>query len=112
VGLSPGEKLFEQINCKREHYRPTQHPRIMSFVTAPDNWALVRSALDRLVEELHHAEPDRLKKLLQQSVPEYFPFLASDNIDVIGSLVQSRVPVTIVPKTKLVPSDVHISTAV
>ncbi len=74
VGLRPGEKLFEEINCKDEHYRPTQHPRIMSFVTTPEEWTTVRAALEDLGRDLPDAEPDRLKRLLQRSVPEYTPF--------------------------------------
>ena len=33
VGLRPGEKLFEELNCQGEAYHPTRHPRIMRFVT-------------------------------------------------------------------------------
>lgn len=75
VGLRPGEKLFEEINGTGEAYRPTQHPRIMRFVTAPQDWVQINAALEGLNRELHLAEPDRLKLLLQQSVPEYTPYL-------------------------------------
>ncbi len=77
VGLRPGEKLFEEINFKGEAYRPTRHPRIMRFVTAPEDWRRISASLEKLGGELHRAEPDRLKQLLQQSVAEYTPDLGA-----------------------------------
>ncbi len=77
VGLRPGEKLFEEINCQGEAYQPTQHPRIMRFVTAPEDWGKINDALEALGRELHQAEPDRLKRLMQQSLPEYTPDLSA-----------------------------------
>ncbi len=29
IGLRPGEKLFEELNCDGERHRPTSHPKIM-----------------------------------------------------------------------------------
>src|ERR1017187_2720427 len=43
VGLRPGEKLFEEITCKGEAYRPTRHPRIMQFVTVPEDWRKINA---------------------------------------------------------------------
>jgi FlaA1/EpsC-like NDP-sugar epimerase len=65
--------LFEEINCQGEAYRPTQHPRIMRFVTAPEEWSRINAALEQLGDELHRADPHRLKQLIQQSLPEYTP---------------------------------------
>ena len=78
VGLRPGEKLFEEINCRDEHYRSTQHSRIMSFVTAPQEWEEVRAAFEKLEDELPHADPDWLKSFIRAIVPEYTPFLTSN----------------------------------
>ncbi|HZM01723.1 MAG TPA: nucleoside-diphosphate sugar epimerase/dehydratase [Candidatus Saccharimonadales bacterium] len=77
VGLRPGEKLFEEITCKGEAYRPTQHPRIMRFVTAPEDWSKIKAVLENLSSELHQAEPDRLKQLIKQSLAEYTPDLGA-----------------------------------
>jgi len=77
VGLRPGEKLFEEINCKGEAYRPTRHPRIMRFVTVPEDWSKINTALEKLGGELHRAEPNRLKQIIQQGVPEYTPDLGA-----------------------------------
>jgi FlaA1/EpsC-like NDP-sugar epimerase len=78
VGLRPGEKLFEEINCKGEAYRPTQHPRIMRFATVPEDWEKINGALEKLGGNLHPVEPDRLKRLLQQFVEEYTPDLGAN----------------------------------
>jgi FlaA1/EpsC-like NDP-sugar epimerase len=75
VGLRPGEKMFEEINCNGEAYHSTRHPRIMRFVTEPEDWSKIDAALEKLSNELHRAEPDRLKRLIQQSLGEYTPDL-------------------------------------
>jgi len=77
VGLRPGEKLFEEINCKGEAYRPTRHSRIMRFVTAPEDSRKIDGALQKLSSEMHRAEPDRLKQLIQQTLAEYTPDLGA-----------------------------------
>ena len=76
VGLRPGEKLFEELNCQGENYRPTQHPRIMRLIAEADTLAYVASFLQKVMEEVSGAEPDHLKRLLKDMVPEYTPDLA------------------------------------
>jgi FlaA1/EpsC-like NDP-sugar epimerase len=78
VGTRQGEKLFEEINCKGEAYRTTRHPRIMRFVATPSDWREIGAALQKLTRELHDAEPDRLKQLIQQILREYTPALSSN----------------------------------
>jgi FlaA1/EpsC-like NDP-sugar epimerase len=72
TGLKPGEKLFEELQHRDELHTPTAHPRIMRF-TAPlaENGHAVRE----LEARLHQLEANELKKLLQELVPEYTPFL-------------------------------------
>jgi FlaA1/EpsC-like NDP-sugar epimerase len=77
VGLRPGEKMFEEINCKGEAYLPTKHPKIMRFVSAPEDWRTIHAALEKLNGELHRAKPDQLKHLIQESVVEYTPDLGA-----------------------------------
>ncbi|MBI5387447.1 MAG: polysaccharide biosynthesis protein [Verrucomicrobia bacterium] len=79
VGLRPGEKLFEEITCDNEHYRPTHHPRIMSFLGSSAGWDSVQAAFQELGKELDRPDPDRLKRLMQKIVPEYTPFLAQSD---------------------------------
>src|ERR1039458_4423370 len=62
VGLRPGEKMFEEINCKGEAYHPTRHPRIMRFVTVAEDWRKINAVLQKLGSELHRTEPYRLKQ--------------------------------------------------
>ena len=77
VGVRPGEKLFEELRCKGEAFRPTRHPRIMRFVTVSDDWRKTNAVLQTLASELHRAEPDRLKQLIQQNLAEYTPDLGA-----------------------------------
>src|ERR1017187_6932778 len=77
VGLRPGEKMFEELNCKGEAYHPTRHPRIMRFVTATEDGRKINAVLQALAGELHQAGPARLKQLIQQHLPEYTPDLGA-----------------------------------
>ncbi|MBM3883303.1 MAG: polysaccharide biosynthesis protein [Verrucomicrobia bacterium] len=76
VGLRPGEKLFEELSHKAENVAPTNHPKILRFVCQPEPLDRVRSTLARLSTELNQAEPDQLKCLLKEAVPEYQPYLS------------------------------------
>ncbi len=76
VGLRPGEKLFEELSYQGENITKTNHPKIMRFVSDAQPLDHVRSKLQALHNELHTAEPDRLKALLREFVPEYKPYLS------------------------------------
>lgn len=75
VGLRPGEKLFEELNCHGENHRPTRHPRILSFVTTPHRLSEVEAVFKTLEAGFYTLPPAQLKKGIQQLVPEYTPFL-------------------------------------
>ena len=75
VGLRPGEKLFEEINHKLENITPTSHPKILRFVSQPRDVDEVRETLKQLSCRLHDTEPNQLKTLLKEAVPEYQPYL-------------------------------------
>jgi FlaA1/EpsC-like NDP-sugar epimerase len=81
VGLRPGEKLFEELQCRGEGFRPTRHPRIMSFIHQPEPLALVQSALARLEEEMYSIEAVEVKKRILRLVPEYAPYLPTDSCE-------------------------------
>jgi len=68
TGLKPGEKLFEELQHRTEQYEPTEHPRIMRFVSQV---AFSESGVEELEKELHTLEPGELKRRLQVMVPEY-----------------------------------------
>jgi FlaA1/EpsC-like NDP-sugar epimerase len=75
VGLRPGEKLFEELSYKGENFTPTNHPKIMRFVTQPEALDEVRQHLTELGARLHEMEANQLKHALKRAVPEYQPYL-------------------------------------
>jgi len=75
TGLRPGEKLFEELSHAREDVAPTAHPKIMRLLAAPMPVATVQAHLDVLRGAADTAEPDQLKALLRNAVPEYTPYL-------------------------------------
>ncbi len=75
IGLRPGEKLFEELSHKGENITPTNHPKIMRFVAEPMPFEQVAAHFATLSARLHDAEPNQLKLLLKQAVPEYQPYL-------------------------------------
>jgi len=75
IGLKQGEKLFEEISHKIENLVETNHPQILRFVSEPIKLAEFRRQIQEIEENLHHLEPDQIKKLFQKIVPEYSPFL-------------------------------------
>ena len=75
TGLRPGEKLFEELSYQGENFTATHHPKIMRFVSQPMPMKIARELLAELEQELHRAEPNHLKLLLQKAVPEYQPYL-------------------------------------
>ena len=75
VGLRPGEKLFEELSHKGENITPTNHEKIMRFVSQPQPMAEVKRVFENLSNELHRAEPGQLKMMLKEAVPEYKPYL-------------------------------------
>jgi FlaA1/EpsC-like NDP-sugar epimerase len=76
VGLRPGEKLFEELSYEGENITSTDHPKIMRFVCQAQSLETVRTNLHKLQKDIHSAEPERLKVLLREFVPEYKPYLS------------------------------------
>jgi FlaA1/EpsC-like NDP-sugar epimerase len=75
VGLRPGEKLFEELSHQGENIASTHHPKIMRFVSDPQQLANVKTIFENLSAEIHRAEPGQLKLLLKEAVPEYKPYM-------------------------------------
>lgn len=75
VGLRPGEKLFEELSYKGENIAPTLHPKILRFVCEPKPLEEIRKRLQDLSGHLHELEPNQIKVILKQIVPEYQPYL-------------------------------------
>jgi FlaA1/EpsC-like NDP-sugar epimerase len=81
TGLRPGEKLYEELSHTTEDCVPTNHPKIMRFISRPEPIKQVQEQLRELTQQLHRAEPDQLKLLLQKIVPDYTPFLENGKGD-------------------------------
>jgi FlaA1/EpsC-like NDP-sugar epimerase len=80
VGLRPGEKLFEELKCRGDDFRPTRHPRIMSFVHQPEPLAQVQSAFARLEEEMYSLRAAEVRNRICLLVPEYVPYSPEDDV--------------------------------
>lgn len=75
TGLRPGEKLFEELNHNTENHVPTDHPRIMRFVSEPRPLDPLRSALAALGAQAPVQDADGVKLTLKNLVPEYQPYV-------------------------------------
>lgn len=76
TGLLPGEKLFEELSRASENTAETKHPKIMKLISQPADLVVVRKELQELDEKLYDLDPDQIKMLFKQSIPEYSPFLS------------------------------------
>ena len=77
IGIRPGEKLFEEVTHKGEHFAPTTHPKICRFLSQPADLDQIRQTLQRLGANLHQFEADELKLMLKAALPDYEPYLKS-----------------------------------
>lgn len=73
IGLKPGEKLFEELQHKTEEYIPTEHPRIMRFVSPKSTDESITKCLEELESQLYLMDNNSAKRLLQNIIPEYTP---------------------------------------
>jgi FlaA1/EpsC-like NDP-sugar epimerase len=75
IGIRPGEKLFEELRHTGENFAPTAHPKIRRFLSQPMDIEEIQQILQKLQAELHSADPDQIKCLLRESLPDYVPHL-------------------------------------
>jgi FlaA1/EpsC-like NDP-sugar epimerase len=73
TGLRPGEKLFEELSYAGEKITATRHPKITRLLCNPPLYGWVRGFLLKLAEQADRLEPDEIKRLLKDAVPEYRP---------------------------------------
>lgn len=74
TGLKPGEKLFEELQHHNEQHVPTEHPRIMRFVSQSDVQKASRLAVHELESHLYEISNNDIKRALQKVIPEYTPY--------------------------------------
>jgi FlaA1/EpsC-like NDP-sugar epimerase len=75
TGLKPGEKLFEELQHCDEQHLPTEHPRIMRFVTSNDASNASRQAITELEPFTDELSANDIKRNLKVLIPEYQPSL-------------------------------------
>jgi FlaA1/EpsC-like NDP-sugar epimerase len=71
VGMRPGEKLHEELYLKGAELLPTSLPQVLRYAAPPVAWEQMQQHLQRLRDCLAEPDPDRIKQILQQAVPEY-----------------------------------------
>jgi FlaA1/EpsC-like NDP-sugar epimerase len=94
VGIRPGEKLFEELSHTGENFVPTSHPKICRFICQPVGLAQIRHTFQQLRAELHRGEPNQIKSLLREALPDYVPYLARTeaSLPAITELDKYRLP--------------------
>ncbi|MFT3780868.1 MAG: nucleoside-diphosphate sugar epimerase/dehydratase [Nibricoccus sp.] len=75
TGLKPGEKLYEELQHRNEQHQPTEHPRIMRFVTSADASKVSQQAIAELEPFTDELAPNDIKRTLKVLIPEYQPSL-------------------------------------
>jgi FlaA1/EpsC-like NDP-sugar epimerase len=71
IGLRPGEKLYEELLCKKENNLPTYHPKIMIAQVIPTDYNTISEYI-RLFEKLIKAQNNmEIVRLMKKVVPEY-----------------------------------------
>ncbi len=103
IGLRPGEKLYEEISYKGEDLCPTNHPKIMRFISQPRMLETVRSQLRELTAELNKNEKENLKLLLKKIVPEYKPFFEFGSMETSVGINALRVDPGLTPTNAVFP---------
>lgn len=79
TGLRPGEKLYEELSYVGENIEKTGHPKIMRFLSTPQETEKLRGKFEELREFLKtHPASDELKLKIGQIVPEYKPDFSSN----------------------------------
>lgn len=73
IGLRPGEKLVEELQCAGELYRPTGHPRVFRFAAGLVPQESTETLVGR-VRALLPLERQACKQGMRDLVPEYAPF--------------------------------------
>ena len=96
IGLRPGEKLFEELLCKKENNLPTYHSKIMIAKVNPVDFDTVTefmSLFERLIKAQNNME---IVKLMKKVVPEYksknsiFEVLDNQVVNKVGEKIRSN----------------------
>ncbi len=89
IGMRPGEKLFEELSHRAENVVATRHPKILRLVASPPDLEGLRLTFEQFRADVRRLDALELKRRLKSAVPEYVPFLPSEEREVIPSAGQS-----------------------
>jgi FlaA1/EpsC-like NDP-sugar epimerase len=74
TGLRPGEKLFEELNLQNEHFMPTAHGKILSYLSPfSADLKVMHVALEELRQISERKDVARLVLYLKELIPDYNP---------------------------------------
>ena len=74
TGLRPGEKLFEELNLQNEHFMPTAHAKILSYLSPfSADLKVMHVALEELRRISEQKDVARLVLFLKELIPDYNP---------------------------------------
>jgi FlaA1/EpsC-like NDP-sugar epimerase len=74
TGLRPGEKLFEELNLQNEHFMPTTHAKILSYLSPfSTDLKVMHLALEELRQISERKDVARLVLYLKELIPDYNP---------------------------------------
>lgn len=79
TGMRPGEKLYEEISHSGEQLSDTDHPRIMRFTGTGYSLDEIERHFASLGQKVADADPQVLRELLRQIIPEYSGASASED---------------------------------
>jgi FlaA1/EpsC-like NDP-sugar epimerase len=71
TGLRPGEKLYEELMTDLEGVVPTDHKKIRVLNSYTGDVSRLAEHLNELGQAAEKRDPDRIRQVLQQIVPEY-----------------------------------------
>ena len=76
IGLRPGEKLYEELITEGEGIVPTTHEKIMVLKGAETDLNRLNGNIDALIKLAEDQDEKKIKKKLQEIVPEYQPCIS------------------------------------
>ncbi len=71
IGLSPGEKLYEEVLADKDKTLPTHHPKIMIARGRKENYKLLSFRVNNLLKKLYQKNNIQLVTEMMLLVPEF-----------------------------------------
>jgi FlaA1/EpsC-like NDP-sugar epimerase len=87
-GLRAGEKLFEELFHELENYQATAHAKIFLAQPRSMSWDLLSQLLQQAQQAVADYDEAALRRILDQLLPEFAPYVASPDPVVIPFAVR------------------------